>query len=835
MTHSPRPSRSAWRRLPLLVLACPAASAGAAYARPAVSPILHDLGTDSAIQNLAVSDVPGMGRVIDLIVSGGVDDAALQSVDAVIGTSLPDGTRTIRMPVARFEELRALPGLTRITAGYRCELLNDTSVPTTNATPGWWTHSGAGVFAGTAGLGVIVGMVDSGVDWSHDDFKNPDGTTRLITIWDQKVTTTPPAGYLYGTEWSAAQINANLCTHHDTNGHGTHVLGSAAGDGSATGNAQPAYRFMGMAPKADLIVVASDLSTPHVIDGVNYIFQKAAALGRPAVVNLSIGSQFGAHDGTETFDTALSALTGAGKIVAAAAGNEGNAARHARLLVPPGPAQTVTFDVPTYTQNSGAANDLIFIDAYYNGSANMSVTLTSPGPSPVVVGPVALGGSGSNAGSAAGNIYVENGFTPSPSGDKNVYIQIYDSAATREPRSGSWTITLTPVSTTAGTQFDAWQSSFTLGAPSVAVTFTSHVDEHILVASPGSAAQLITAAAYITKVGWPSIDGNNYAYPGLTTLGALATYSSPGPLRNGAQKPDITAPGSAIVSAKSIFTSPAPANALINPDGQHVTETGTSMACPHVTGACALLLAVTPTLTPAQIKTTLQAQAVVDGQTGAVPNSAWGYGKLRLNNGPDTNAPTITLLTPNGGEAWMVGETRAVTWTAGDNVGVTGVDIEWSDNLGGSWMTVATGEANDGSYDWHLPNDPTTNALVRVTAHDAATNSGADVSDAKFTIAAASAVEELPGLPARPVVLQNRPNPFNPTTRIGFGQPAAGHVRLTLFTADGRFVRTLADGLYPPATPRSAGMGGMKRARRWPAGSTSIVSSRAPWWRRDGS
>ena len=165
------------------------------------------------------------------------------------------------------------------------------------------------MFAGNAGTNIILGEVDTGIDWTSSDFKNPDGTTRILNIWDQNVPGTPPASFSYGTEWTAAQINAGTCTHHDIYGHGTHVMGTAAGNGSATGNGQPAFQFMGMAPRADIIVVATDFTTASILDGVNYIFQKAAAAGKNAVVNLSLGTQYGAHDGSEVFDTAIDAMT----------------------------------------------------------------------------------------------------------------------------------------------------------------------------------------------------------------------------------------------------------------------------------------------------------------------------------------------------------------------------------------------------------------------------------------------------------------------------------------------------------------------------------------------
>jgi hypothetical protein len=100
----------------------------------------------------------------------------------------------------------------------------------------------------------------------------------------------------------------------------------------------------------------------------------------------------------------------------------------------------------------------------------------------------------------------------------------------------------------------------------------------------------------------------------------------------------------------------------------------------------------------------------------------------------DATAPTVSVTTPNGGESWIVGTPHGVTWTATDNVGVTAVDIDYSADGGASWISVATGEANDGIYGWMVPNSPTTQALVRVKARDAAGNVGSDAGNTVFTI-----------------------------------------------------------------------------------------------------
>lgn len=112
---------------------------------------------------------------------------------------------------------------------------------------------------------------------------------------------------------------------------------------------------------------------------------------------------------------------------------------------------------------------------------------------------------------------------------------------------------------------------------------------------------------------------------------------------------------------------------------------------------------------------------------------------------PDTITPTVTVWAPNGGETWAAGSTENITWNATDNVAVTSVDLYYSNDGGTSFKSIATGETNDGTYSWTVPNDPTTSAYVKVVAYDAAGNTGEDLSDAPFTIAGAppSVVDDL--------------------------------------------------------------------------------------------
>ncbi|MEO8754925.1 MAG: S8 family serine peptidase, partial [Casimicrobiaceae bacterium] len=162
---------------------------------------------------------------------------------------------TVEIPADQLAAVAALKSVISIEAVHMVPPRLDVSVPATRAdalrtgVPGAWT--------GGTGKGVIVGVVDDGVDFRHRDFRKADGTTRILGLWDQRVTGaagTPPTGFTYGGECTEGMINdalngnAAACTQPSSGGHGTHVAGIAAGTGQATGNGQIGYRMIGMAP-----------------------------------------------------------------------------------------------------------------------------------------------------------------------------------------------------------------------------------------------------------------------------------------------------------------------------------------------------------------------------------------------------------------------------------------------------------------------------------------------------------------------------------------------------------------------------------------------------------
>ena len=188
---------------------------------------------------------------------------------------------------------------------------------------------------GLTGKGVLLAIIDSGIDYTHPDFRNADGTTRLLALWDQTIEGTPPADYRIGTEFTREELNQSLRENRvlsrDLSGHGTAVAGIAAGNGRTSNG-----RYRGVAPESELLVVKLGIPRPdsfprttELIQGVDYAVRKALELSMPLVINLSFGNTYGSHDGTSLLETFLDDISGYGRsCMVVGTGNEGEAGGH---------------------------------------------------------------------------------------------------------------------------------------------------------------------------------------------------------------------------------------------------------------------------------------------------------------------------------------------------------------------------------------------------------------------------------------------------------------------------------------------------------------------------
>jgi subtilisin family serine protease len=586
----------------VLVLLVPPAVAGNGAPSARLDPTLRRLvrTTRTAPRTLAEGQAPRYVNVTlratrdvskDVIALGG-------RVNTVVGEK--PAILTVRLPVDHLIRLAGIPGVIAVSASAPLSTALDRSVVDIRADDVWALRSHS---LPITGQGVLIGVVDTGIDWSHPDFKDEWGRSRIVAIWDQTDDGSPPTGFDYGTEWRRWQVNAGLPTETDTVGHGTHVAGVAAGDGSP---------YTGVAPGAELIVVKSRMDTASIIDAWNYIVTKARNMGRPVVINNSFGAHFGAHDGTADFEQALNALSGPGVIFTAAAGNEGQTAMHASGRVPSG--STITLPCSFVEGYSNAFAD---INVWYDGLDSFSVSVTAP--TGQTFGPVEKGALGIFGASDGTEITVDAVSAPWPANGDN-WVKIRLDAAGGQALRGNWSIALHGEHVYGG-RFDAWLPY----GPYDKVFFGNYIDPTVTIREPATAAQAISAGAYVTKACWTAVDSRRYC--DLYAEGGVYPHSSRGPTRDGRPRPDVSAPGVRVFAPHSAH---APVDGLwqLAPDGHYEGRLGTSVSTAHVTGVIALMLQVDPTLDPTTVRSILRSTARHDGYTTVGSDRQWGAGKL---------------------------------------------------------------------------------------------------------------------------------------------------------------------------------------------------------------
>jgi subtilisin family serine protease len=459
----------------------------------------------------------------------------------------------------------------------------------------------------------------------------------------------------YGRECRQSQLGENgTCPSRDTNGHGTHVAGIAAGDGSGANRGEPRYDYVGVAPEADLIVVRMRGTSSSVADGVAYIFARAQQLRRPAVVNLSLGTHLGPHDGTEALSLFLDELSGPGRIIVAAAGNEGSnflvpGSLHGEATVALADSAVIALEMPAYGTRTGGGNDYLLLQAFYAPADTFTVTVERPDGSRLSVGmndvSTSVGPNGSLIlynGSARGDSILGSSlesssfFSASTANMFEAFIGEWVFGA-EAPQAGTWRLIFRR---TGGSGHGVVDSYLPLVQVNTEPFFTIGATNRKLVGSPANAERVIAVGGYNAIDHWRGFDGGEYFYRDgniLFPLHELLWFSSPGPTRDGRVKPEIAAPGIALSSLSGDANFGGNSRG-VSPDSAHVVELGTSMASPHVAGAVALMLSVYQKLTPEQALDALTRGARKDaftfntftGEANGSPNASWGFGKLNV-------------------------------------------------------------------------------------------------------------------------------------------------------------------------------------------------------------
>ena len=457
------------------------------------------------------------------------------------------------------------------------------------------------------GKDVLIGIVDSGIDYENPDFRNADGTTRILALWDQTLQNgKPPQEYHIGTEFTSEQINEALrmevreeryriVPSRDASGHGTAVAGIAAGNGRGSKNG----KYRGAAPEAGLLIVkmggAGETGFPRttqLMRGVDYIVRKAEELKKPVAINISFGNTYGSHDGTSLVERYLNTVSERWKnVICVGSGNEGTTAGHAAGEYRKG----MMTEVQLAVQQREKSFSLQIWKSYVD---EVAITIVDP------------------SGNHSGRLEEKEGTQRIQIGETELLVyygepkpysirqEIYISFLPRNEfvTAGVWKIQMMP-----GQVVDKlWQMWLPVqNALNIGTAFLKP-DSYTTLTIPSTASLVITVAAY---------NALTFSYADFSGRGPAQIYEG-----ENANKPDLAAPGVRVMAPVA--------------GGGYAEFTGTSFATPFVTGSAALLMewgivkGNDPYLYGEKVKAYLRRGARQIPGYERWPNGELGYGRL---------------------------------------------------------------------------------------------------------------------------------------------------------------------------------------------------------------
>ncbi|MGG7179122.1 S8 family serine peptidase [Clostridium paraputrificum] len=437
---------------------------------------------------------------------------------------------------------------------------------------------------GLQGQGTVIGFIDSGIDFTHPAFRNDDGTTRIEYIYDLSTG---------GSTYSKQQINEALKAPDpysvvpviDVTEHGTHVAGIACGGGRINS------RYYGVAPKSSIMMVKSgrglfSLST-QIMRGLKFLVDKGRELGMPLVVNISLSTNDGAHNGTSLLEQYINTIAILERItIVIAAGNEGDAAHHVGGNLA---------DINEIRFNVAEDETAVVINLYKSVLPKITIELITP--TGVSSGEIVVE-EGLNEGVISRNRYRIFNTGPKPF-DMSGEIGISLISGSNYILSGEWKVILRTVNKYEGI-YDMWLP-ISEGLNQKTKFLQPTVNNTLGI--PATVSNVISVGSY------------NYITRNISSFsgrGRNVIYSS--------AKPELVAPGEGITSAA--------------PNGSFDTKTGTSMAAPHVSGICGLLMewgivrGNDPFLYGDRLKYYLIIGSKKERTDIVYPDPSWGYGEV---------------------------------------------------------------------------------------------------------------------------------------------------------------------------------------------------------------
>ena len=453
---------------------------------------------------------------------------------------------------------------------------------------------------GLWGEGILIGILDSGIDIRSRDFRDENGNTRILRLWDQSIAGNPPEGYVQGSEYNDVQINCILkngtegeLPGTDLTGHGTAVAGIAAGNGRENGR-----NYRGVACRSGLVIVKLGRPkrrgfprTTELMQGLNYLMDVSQELQMPIAVNISFGNTYGSHNGTSLLEKYIDEMTNIGRnVICVGMGNEAAGIGHTSGIVKKETEEIVEL----FVQPQQISFSLQIWKSYVD---DIGISFLSP--TGEMAGPVSLrlGTQRFQVGNTKILLYYGE---PKPySVAQEIYVELVPE--NEYVAAGVWQIILTPVRIIRG-NYEMWlptQNILNIG------TGFARSNEKITLTIPSTSRQVISVGAY---------NGQNSTYAEFSGRGYV--------LGDGQVKPDIVAPGVDIVTTAA--------------GGGSVTVSGTSFSTPFVTGAAALLMewgiirGKDPYLYGEKVRAYLRKGAKPLPAFKTYPNTLTGFGALCL-------------------------------------------------------------------------------------------------------------------------------------------------------------------------------------------------------------
>ena len=545
---------------------------------------------------------------------------------------------TVTAPVEKLEAIASLGKVRQVAVARRVNLKTDKQRSTAKVDQ---VHSGTGLSMPYKGRDVVVGVIDVGIDFNHLAFKDASGNTRVKRVYMPNGSGNSPVvngKTLPGAEYTTPDEIAKLTTDLPSESHGTHTSAIAAGTKVGL--------YGGMAPEADIVLcgLANDLSDVNIVNSINYIFNYAESVGKPAVVNMSFGDHVGPHDGTTDFCKSLDALTGSGRLLVLSAGNEGDYKVHF--------GTTFANEGTSVAQKAVLLTDYEAMGGYYDAAIDIYgadagsftfqyVVIDANGNQKAVSKKQTASASGTtfdmSTHSTFKNYYDGSGTAwfgvDANSGKYNIYIEI--SAETTSSNDDDWYLGILFWGA-KGQSINGWDIEGYTDFTNLGFTKYIDGDSEMSISSMATGNNTISVGAFVSRNTYPAVDGNEYFYQTLTE-GKIASFSSYGPDANGVQRPEIVGGGAKVVSAVNRYDTSTSSEsnqylaAAVEDAGKKYywgDMMGTSMSSPQVAGILALWLQVNPDLDVSDVREVFKSTSIKDSDFSAGPAKKWGYGKI---------------------------------------------------------------------------------------------------------------------------------------------------------------------------------------------------------------